>query len=626
MTRGTCRVTFQPEGRSVFALSGTKLIEAAGQAGIILNQPCGGEGACGKCRVEVLEDAPEPTPADRRHLDEQQLTQGWRLACQLDIQTDLAVSVPQETRFFEQMILTEGEGCQYPFHPHVRKKLFTVPEPTVEDQRSDLDRLKAAIGADELKADLALIRTLPAILRSQDPGITAVLEGDRIQCVEAGDTTEQLWGVAFDIGTTTIVGSLMNLAHAPASDEFGRVEAGSHAVASRTNPQVHFGDDVVSRISYIEKNQGGLEKLRQRLLACLNDIIAELCGSAGIKPESIYEVTAVGNTTMSHIFLGVDPGPIGLAPYVAVLRESVDAKAHDMGLEVNRNANLHVLPNIAGFVGSDTVALVIASGMAREEQVRLGIDIGTNGEVVIGNRDRLVACSCAAGPAFEGARIRCGMRATEGAISKVVINEAIEVSVIGGGRATGICGSGLIDAVAELLDAGLIDETGRIPGPDSAGHVPESLRPALVTFEGQPAVVLVEAAQSKTDTPILLTQRDVREVQLAKAAIRAGIQVVAAEFGIAPEEVSKVLLAGGFGNFIRRSRAKRIGLLPDISSERIEFIGNAASTGAKTVLACADCRAEAERISRETEYVELATRPDFQAAYMEAMTFPPRAE
>lgn len=614
MDRQTFRVTFQPEGRSVFVLGGTKLVEAAGQGGIILNQPCGGEGTCGKCRVEVLDSAPEPTSADRGHFSEQELADGWRLACQLQIETDLVISVPQETRFFEQMILAEGEGCKYPFQPNLRKKFITVPEPTVEDQRSDLDRLKAAIGEDDLEAELPLIRALPGILRRGGPEVTAVLEGNEIQWLEGGDTSGRLYGVAFDIGTTSLVGILMDL-----------TDGRSAAVSARTNPQVHFGDDVVSRISYIESAPGGLDKLRKRLIASLNEMILELCATADIEPESIYEASAVGNTTMTHIFLGVDPGPIAHAPYVAVLRASLDVKARDVGLEINRNANLHMLPNIAGFVGSDTVAVILASGMAREDEVRFAIDIGTNGEVVLGNRERLVACSCAAGPAFEGARIRFGMRATEGAISKVVVNEDIEVGVIGGGRATGICGSGLVDAVAQLLDARVIDETGRVAGPDNAGHLNDALKRRIVTWEDQPSVVLVDSAHSKTGKPIMLTQRDVREVQLAKAAVRAGIEVIAEEFGVEPEEVAQVLLAGGFGNFIRRSHAIRIGLLPPIARDRIEFIGNAASTGAETVLACRDCREEAERISRETEYVELATRADFQAAYMDAIPFPGKA-
>ncbi len=616
MKRQTHRVTFEPEGRSVFVLSGTKLVEAAGRAGLILNQPCGGEGTCGKCRVEVLADAPPPTAADRRHLSEEELESGWRLACQLSVEGDIVVSVPQQTRFFEQLVLTEGEGCKYPFEPNVRKTHMEVPPPSVEDQRSDLDRVKDAIGDRMLKADLSLIRALPGILRDGADGVTVVLEGREIQWIERGNTVGDVWGVAFDIGTTTVVGSLLNLAGPPGSS--------SDAVAARTNPQVHFGDDVVSRISYVENNRNGLQKMRKRLLACLNDILIELCETADAAPESIYEITVVGNTTMSHIFLGIDPSPIAHAPYVAVLREAVDVKAREVGLDVNRNANLYVLPNIAGFVGSDTVGLMLASGMARGEEVRLAIDIGTNGEVVLGNRDRLLACSCAAGPAFEGARIRCGMRATEGAISKVAINDEIEVAVIGGGgRATGICGSGLIDAVATLLDVGIIDETGRILKAEQASpELPEALRSSLVYVDGQPAVTLVPARESKTGEPVLLTQRDVREVQLAKAAVQSGVQVLAREFGIAAHEVVQVLLAGGFGNFIRRSHAKRIGLLPYVGNDRIEFLGNAASTGAKTALVCRSCREEAERLSRSTEYVELANRADFQQYFSEAILFP----
>jgi len=619
MTRSTFRVTFQPEGRSVFVLAGTKLVEAAGQAGIILNQPCGGEGTCGKCRVEVLGSAPEPTPADRRSFGDAELAEGTRLACQLTVQSDLVVSIPQETRFFEQMVLTEGAECTYPFEPNVRKDFVTVPEPTVQDQRSDLDRLRATMEGlhpqhctdDQMRPSLSLVRALPGILRDGNGQVTVVREGCEIQWVETGDTSQRVWGVAFDIGTTTIVGTLMNM-----------TDGHSEAVAARTNPQVHFGDDVVTRVTYVQKNHDGLDRLRKRLLACLNEMILEMCGAADIEPESIYEATAVGNTTMAHLFLGIDPSSIAQAPYVAVIREPIDVKAPDIGLEINRNASVHVLPNIAGFVGSDTVAMVLASGMARQPEVRLAIDIGTNGEVVIGNRDRLIACSCAAGPAFEGARIRYGMRATEGAISKVVVNDAVEVGVIGGGRASGICGSGLIDAVAQLLDVGIIDTTGRIVNPVEAGlDLSDTLRQAVVDFEGQPAVVLVDAAQSKIREPILLTQRDIREVQLAKGAIQAGVSVIAKEFGVAPEDIHQVLLAGGFGNFIRRSHAKRIGLLPAISTDRIEFIGNAASTGAKAALACRSCRQEAESISRRTEYVELASCADFQHYFMEAMTF-----
>ena len=614
MPRETFRVTFQPEGRSVFVLRGTKLVEAAGQAGIILSTPCGGEGTCGKCRVQVRGAAPEATEADQRHLDAEQIRDGMRLACQFAVDRDVVVSVPEDSRFFEQVVLTEGKEHELSLEPSVRKRYVELPEPDVEDLRSDVDRLKDALADDGrgLAVDLSLVRQAPGFLRTEGFKATAVLHDSELVCLEKGDTSGSIWGVAFDVGTTTVVGTLVDLAT-------GR----RGGVASRTNPQVHFGDDVVSRIRYCQQHADGRDQLHERIINCLNDIIMELGTNARVELNEIYEATVVGNTTMTHVLLDIDPSSIALAPYVSVFREALDVSAARLGLKINPRANLHVLPNIAGFVGSDTVGVVLAARMMHSEEVLLAVDIGTNGEVVIGNRDRLVACSCAAGPAFEGARIRHGMRAAEGAISKVIINDEIEVNVIGGGRAGGLCGSGLLDAVAELLRAGVIDTTGRIVGPEGLPDgTPDSLKQAIVEQDGQPAVVLVDAHASKTGEPIVLTQKDVRELQLAKAAIWAGIHVVAGELDLVPEQLPLILLAGGFGNFIRRSNAKRIGLLPDIPTSRIEFIGNAASVGARMSLSSSDCRAEARQISEKTEYVELANRPEFQTHFMEAMIFP----
>jgi len=614
MSRGTFRVTFQPEGRNVFVLRGTKLVEAAGQAGIILNTPCGGEGTCGKCRVEVQGPAPDPTEADKEHLSGDELAGGLRLACQLVVDRDLVISVPEGTRFFEQVILTEGAEHEVCHEPSVSKRYVELDEPTVEDLRSDADRLADALSARGEKKHVALriVRTLPTLLREAEFKATAVLRGREVMGVEPGDTTAVLWGVAFDIGTTTVVGTLVNLA------------TGERAgVASRTNPQVRYGDDVVSRIRHTEVQANGLEELNKCTMGCMNDIVLELVSAAGIGGDQVYEITAVGNTTMSHLLLGIPPSPIAHAPYVTVFRHAMDVNARSAGLDVNASANLHVLPNIAGFVGSDTVGVVLASGLMHSDKTRLAIDIGTNGEVVIGNRDRLLACSCAAGPAFEGARIRYGMRAADGAISKVVFNEEVEVSVIGGGRARGLCGSGLLDAVAGMLRAGLLDPAGRMVAPGSVpDSVPKGLRDAVTSFNDQPALTLVDAHESRTGEAILLTQKDVRELQLAKGAIWAGIQVLGKEFGIDATEVEQVMLAGGFGNFIRRSNAKRIGLLPDIPTPHIEFIGNAASVGARMALICRTAREEAEHISEKVEYVELANSPDFQTLFMDAMMFP----
>ncbi|MBS3763085.1 MAG: DUF4445 domain-containing protein, partial [Planctomycetes bacterium] len=496
MSRETFRITFQPEGQNVFVLQGTTLVEAAGQAGIIINTPCGGEGTCGKCKIEVRGDAPPPSEADKRHFNDDDLGKGMRLACQLNVDRNLVVSIPEETRFFEQVVLTEGKEHAVGLHPKVRKCYLKLAPPSQDDLRSDVDRVKEAVSDTEnVKLDIALIQTMPQTLRNEEFSVTAVLDGNEIVALEKGDTTNSLWGVAFDIGTTTIVGTLVDLQNGKRK-----------AVAGRSNPQVHFGDDVVSRINYARENEDGLQTLHTRLVICLNEIIQELCSESGIPSTDIYEITAVGNTTMTHILLEIDPCSIGQAPYVSVFREAVDVKARRLNIEVNRNANLHVLPNIAGFVGSDTVAMALASRINHSEKTLLAIDVGTNGEILIGNKDRCIACSTAAGPAFEGARIHFGMRATEGAISKVVANEEIEVSVIGGGRARGICGSGLLDAVAELLRVGVIDKSGRIQMAEKLPEtVPEKVAGAITDFDGQPAFELVNAKDSKLDQAIVLT-------------------------------------------------------------------------------------------------------------------------
>ena len=611
MNRQTFRVTFQPDGRNVFVLEGANLVEAAGQAGIVLNQPCGGQGTCGKCEVQVTEDAPAPTAAEREHLTDEEIEEGTRLACQVTVEGDIKVWVPDESRFFEQHILTEGVGEGYTFDPPLQKRCVNVSAPTVEDQRSYVDRLKEALADDgqELEMDLPLIRSLPELAGDGDYTATAVLKDGGIQWIEGGDTTDRAAGIALDIGTTTVVGTLINL-----------VNGRSEAVASRTNPQVSLGDDVVSRIKYAGEHPDGLKKLRKRLITCINDLIEELLAESGVEQRGVYEVVMVGNATMNHIFLGLDPASLGRAPYVAVLRSAADLQAREVGLDLERYATLHTLPNIAGFVGADTVGVVLASGMHRNEEISLAIDIGTNGEVVVGNKDHLVACSCAAGPAFEGARIKHGMRAADGAISKVLINdEGIEVSVIGGGRASGICGSGLIDAVAELLRAGVINPQGRI---SPAEEVPARVAESVIEVDGEPAVILVDEYQSKTGEPVLLTQKDVRELQLGKAAIRAGVEVACAHYGVDVKDLSSVLMAGGLGNFIRRSNALGMGLLPQVPAERIECIGNAASAGGRMALMCRSCRRQAEQISRSTEYLELAGRADFQKLFAEHMVFP----
>jgi uncharacterized 2Fe-2S/4Fe-4S cluster protein (DUF4445 family) len=614
------KVTFQPEGRVTYVLPGTTLIEAAGEIGIVLSSPCGGKGTCGKCRVVISRGAPDPTDLDRSHFTADELDRGTRLACQTRVQQEMVVNVPSQSRFFEQKVAKTATHVEVELEPVVRTQFFQLEEPTLEDQRADSDRLLTAIkresgepsGGCPVKLHLSVVRKLPSAVREKNFAVTAVRADGEVIDVVAGDTTGRCYGVAFDIGTTTVVGMLDCLdAERPTR------------VAARTNPQVRYGDDVVSRIEHAQNRENGLLNLQESIVGCLNDIVGELCEKAGINRHNVFEAVVGGNTTMTHLFLRIDPSYIARAPYVASLRNGMTCDAADLGLDIHPNAKVFTLPNIAGFVGGDTVAVILATGLLKSDGIRLAVDIGTNGEVVLAKDGRLVACSTAAGPAFEGARITFGMRAADGAIEKVVITDDVELAVIGNVPARGLCGSSLIDAVGELLRVGVIDMTGRMREPENLPEsVPPLVRARVARADNGLRFILANPDETQIGGPIYLTQRDIRELQLAKGALAAGVATLMKEMGVRPSDLQEVLLAGAFGNFIRRSQAKRIGLLPGVPTERIKFVGNAAGTGARMALVSRACREEVEKISLVTRYVELAGRPDFHEAFAEAMLFP----
>lgn len=613
VTTGTIKVTFEPEGKAAFVLPGSLVLEAAARAGIIVETPCGGRGTCGKCRIVVRDGCSPATATERRLLKPRELTSGFRLACQAKLVRETVVTVPDASRFFEQRILTSGVGGATRLCPAVAKRAMQVPEASLADPRSDADRALEVLGGDGLRFSLGAARELPAALRADGRRLTAVLHGGEVLAVEAGDTTARVFGLALDIGTTTVVGSLLDL-----------TTGHEAALGARTNPQVSFGDDVVARITHASEGNG-LRELQERVVGCINDIVAEVAAKAGIAREAIYEVTTVGNTTMNHLLLGLDPRQIAQMPFAAVVRAAMVVPAAELGIAVHPRARLYAMPNIAGFVGGDTVGVILAANLLARRRPTLAVDIGTNGEMVLGTGRRLVACSTAAGPAFEGARIRFGMRAADGAIEQVRFGRDVETSVIGDARPRGLCGSALVDAIAELLRAGILEPSGRMLGPDELPRkLPQALRRRVVAGERGYDFILAHEAETDLGSPILLTQGDIRQVQLAKGAIRAGIEVLKGELGLEAGQLDGVLLAGGFGNFIRRRNALRIGLLPPIEHARIHFIGNAALVGAKMVLACAEYRDQAEAISRQTEYLELGGLPQFQGQFADAMLFPER--
>jgi uncharacterized 2Fe-2S/4Fe-4S cluster protein (DUF4445 family) len=609
------KVTFEPEGRAVYVFEGTTIYEATGEAGIIIKAECGGSGVCGSCRVNVMQGDFEQKGSER-FLSEKEMKEGAVLACRTKIKSDMVIEIPIASRLYEQKILTEGIKKELKLAPNVRKLFIKVDEPTLEDQRSDLDRIWAKLDgfADQPRISVDVLRRLPDKLRKGEYSTTVVLNENEIIGIETGDKSGQNYGVAFDIGTTTVVGYLMDL---NTGDQL--------AAAARTNPQTSYGDDVITRIHYTMTKKDGLDDLHERITSCLNDIIVELVNDSGIDKKFIYEITTTGNTTMNHLFLKLNPKYLSLNPYVGVLRSNIDALTRDLNIHINRYGKVYSMPNIAGFVGGDTVAVILASEMHKSKKLKFAIDIGTNGELVMGNRDRLIACSTAAGPAFEGARITFGMRASDGAIEKVVINDGtVEINTIGNAKPIGLCGTGLIDGIAELRRLGIITANGRMLRDENLPEdVPDFVKKRVVLHEKYgPSFILVPRGESKTGDDILLTQKDVRETQLAKGAMYAGYQILKKILEVTDEDITEVLLAGAFGNYIRREKAKWIGLLPDIPTEKIKFIGNAAGVGAKMVLLSKELREEACDISTNTEYIELAVRTDFQKVFTDAMYFP----
>ncbi|MCK5849432.1 MAG: DUF4445 domain-containing protein [Kiritimatiellae bacterium] len=605
------KVTFQPSGRSVFVLPETLLIEAAARAGFVIETPCGGAGTCGKCLVKVVDGNCSVCDKTREILSPDQINQGCRLACRCKINENLIIEIP-ETSLFQsaQKILSHDFGGETELKPGICKRFIHVDEPSRDDVVSDAERLRQALGSVEI--DLAIIRILPGLLRQGGSGLTATLAGNRVVNLQSGDTTDSCWGIAFDIGTTTIVGTLIDMTT-------GR----DAAVASMINPQTSFGDDVLSRIKRCRDQEDGLQQLTDSILKAVNTLICQLAEKAGIDRDDICEVVLAGNTTMQQILCGIDPSSLGELPFVPAFRAGIRTSAGRLGVEVPENADAFIFPQIGGFVGGDTVAGIVATGMNEMSESVLLIDIGTNGELVLVHNGKLTATSVAAGPAFEGARITHGMRATNGAIEKVMINDDLCMNIIGNSKPAGLCGTGLIDLTAAMLRVGILDSTGRILGSDDLpADLPELIRKRVVKDGDQFAMLLADSDESATGESLCLYQKDIRELQLANGAIRAGISILLKREGLEPDDLGCILLAGAFGNFIRRNNALRIGMLPQIPSERIRFVGNAASFGAKQALLSSNMKDLMRKVSVETRHIDLSLDPEFQTEFGNAMLFP----
>jgi uncharacterized 2Fe-2S/4Fe-4S cluster protein (DUF4445 family) len=614
------RIRFEPSGVTTQAAAGATLLDAARGAGVEIENVCGGRGTCGKCRVIATGALAPLTALETRGLSEAEVRAGYRLACQAVIQGDAEVVVPEESRLSRVSILADGVQRAMRLEPWATRHTLRIAAATLEDQVSDLENVQrhwpaGAQGSPgrscPYEFSLGALRELPAALRAQRGEITLTAVDEQVVRISAGRGVARLLGIAFDIGTTTVVGYLMDL------------ESGAQlAVSSLLNPQTRYGDDVVSRIDFATRDAQGLRTLQSEVVGALNKIISATAAAAGVPVSDILAMSVVGNTTMQHLLLGISPEALARAPYVPVVTQALRVRAEDLGLILDSEARVWVLPNIAGWVGADTVGVILSTGMAKQDEIALAIDIGTNGEMVLGSRERLITCSTAAGPAFEGAHLSCGMRAADGAIDVITMDGDVHWHAIGEGAPRGICGSGLVDMVAAMLYTGIIDETGMMQAPEALhadGYA--ALAQRLSQVGRQREFELVSAAEGAGGRAVKVTQRDVRELQLAKGAIRAGIQILLKELGIGPEGVQKVYLAGAFGNYIRPTSALAIGLIPHFPHAEIVPVGNAAGSGAKLALLSTTARAEATAILRHVEYLELSGRPDFQDEFAEAMAF-----
>jgi uncharacterized 2Fe-2S/4Fe-4S cluster protein (DUF4445 family) len=607
------RLRFLPDGGEVRVPSGTPIFDAASWNGIAIDSTCGGHGTCKKCKVRVVSGEVPVGTVDPRAFTTEELRDGWRLACRAGVRGDLVIEVPPlQTRPKAALV---GVGRHVILRPSVQKRHLVLEEPTLEDQRPDLQRVLDALEDLEPTASLELLRDLGGALRKAHFDVTAVVCDQELIAIEPGDTTARRFAIAFDLGTTTVVATLLDL------------ESGQPgAVRSMLNRQQPYGADVITRISATMMDELALGALRDRAHETMTTLCQEVCTEAGVDPAEVYEITVCGNVTMMQLALGIDPEPLSMAPFVVSTHEFPPVQAADFGIAVHPLAPAFVFPSLGAYVGGDIVAGMLATGLSRDRRLRLFIDVGTNSEIALGSVDRVLATAAPAGPAFEAAQIRCGMRAAEGAIEGVSIADgSLTLEVIADVEPVGMCGSGLVDAVAELAHCGLLDHSGRfIPDEDAAKLFPELAQRLTKIGEERVFVLHWRGAGVGGDpsSSVFLSQRDVRELQFAKASIATGWQILLRELGVDPDEITQVLLAGSFGAYLTPLSAVRIGLVPKLALPRIVSAGNVAGEGAKIAALSLRERAEAQSILREVEYVELSGRADFNDLFIDQLAFP----
>lgn len=606
MKRSTnCSVNILPSNICLIAVKGALLIDVLREAEILIEAPCGGKGTCGKCNVLV---APHNIVGELP-IDE---SFSMELSCRYIINTDITVKVLEDSKSNKRKdVLVESETFQLN-EARIRKHFLTLAPQKynlVSDQETiSRELVKLKIGYPD---DLEILRIIPDVMRKEDYKITVVSHLDEVINIEEGNTTCSNYGVAFDIGTTTIVGTLIDL--------YNGISLGSE---SSDNPQRTYGADVISRLAYLKSENNGLWTLHRIIIKAVNEIIGKLVTQYKLNREHIYAVSFLGNTTMMHLLLNINPRNLAESPYLPAYKFANCVKAKELGIKINDNGRCVITPNIGGFVGADTVGAVLATNIYDSEKMNLMIDIGTNGEIVLGSKDKgFYSCSTAAGPAFEGAQIKFGTRAIPGAIEKIKFTDDVKVHTIGNVPPIGICGSGLIDCVAELLKLKIINSKGSMSNCFNE-NLPEKISRRIISVKNEMCFVLSYKEENPLNVDIVLTQKDIRQVQLAKGSIFAGIKIMQKLLDVSDDEINEIKLAGAFGSYISKESALIIGMLPALDINKIVVVGNAAGAGAQKILLSDKYYQKSMEIAKGVEYIELSTSLNFTNEFIKALSFP----
>lgn len=604
-------IQFNPLKCKVKVEPGTSLLKAAYKAGIKLEADCGGMGRCGKCKVAVSKGVTGLTPLEREYLTPFEIKNKIRLACQTFVLKTTTVTLLEPSTDGTK-ILEDGISRSVTLQPQTKKYYLNLTAGDLKRKRAIIKTIKSFLlqqGVKNPKINFACLKMLPLLLTGSTAGITAIIGNGEILGVERGNTLDCIYGLALDIGTTTVVGYLFDLAS-------GQLRG----VSSALNQQVRYGSDVVTRIEYALNNEQGLKQAQDKIVETVNGIIDNLCQINDITNNDIYNLTVVGNTPMNQLFFGLSPYFLVRSPYNPLTTESLCVSSKDLGININVLGRVYSLPLISGFIGSDTVAVILSTGLHKSRLPRIAIDIGTNGEIVLTDGEKIVTCAAAAGPAFEGAHIKCGMRGASGAIDRVDFFDKIKYHVIDEVPPKGICGSGLVDVIACMLRAGVVTGDGVLKKKEEIANSAYACRVSQETYN---QFLLTEREIPTASRQVVITQKDIRQLQLAKGAMIAGIKILMNKLRLKDSDIREVYLAGGFGNYIRPKSALAIGLLPDFKNARVTQVGNAAGSGAKMALLSTKAFKDSLKIAKKVEHIDLAKDPDFNQEFMKGMAFLP---